>query len=140
MARGTRRVGRSDSSPKDPADSKPAKERNPAVAASAMVEAGIPSGMRSTSASRPCPRGAVPPASATTITAMRTRMRATATASKPSRDRAAVRTSRLASQYTRPQPARAIGSHGTPEAMPAWSRKARPNTAKAAIETAGKTR
>src|SRR6266566_2765643 len=86
MARGIILVGTTDSSPSEPADSKPAKARKPAVAASAKVEAPTPGGRTNTRPDRVWPAGAVPAARRQTIAPMSTRMRQTDTTSNARTD------------------------------------------------------
>ena len=119
-------VGRSASSPSEPADSNPANDRKPAVAASPSVASDVPSGRSSTDAVMRCGPGASPVARRTTTTAMSARMSTTETTSTTSSDRADVLISRVARNPITAQPARAIGSQGGSCAMPVPSRNATP--------------
>src|SRR6266536_6348573 len=92
IARGIILVGRTDSSPSEPADSKPANARKPDVAASARVETPTPCGSTMTRPDRVWPPGAAPAARRQKITAMSTRMRQTDTTSKARTDRVVGRT------------------------------------------------
>jgi hypothetical protein len=134
------RRGSVDSSPSDPADSKPAKERKPKTEASAMVESVVPGGGEKTSSVSPRPAGAPPKTSLATITAIRTRITATDTTSKSSNVRAAVRIARDAISHTSAHPISASGSHAASWAIPVLRRKAWPKMAMAEIETTGKMR
>src|SRR3954452_22256591 len=134
------RSGRCDSSPTEPAASKPANDSNPNVDASASVDSPTPSGRFNTSAVRPWPAGASPAASLTTITAISPRINTIETASKPSSDRAAVRISRDAMNQISAQAPRASGNHAASPATPRLASSARVNTAAAEIDTAGNTR
>src|SRR5919197_3266874 len=134
------RVGPLASSPNEPAASKPANERNPAVAASATVDSEVPGGSFTKSRLTSCPRGAPPKMSLAKITTTSTRISATATSSKLSSERVATRTSRDASSQMTAQPTSAIGSQEGDDEMPVTLRNATPNTANADIDTAGKTR
>jgi hypothetical protein len=96
MARGIIRVGTSDSSPSEPADSKPANARNPEVAASASAEMPIPGGSTNTDPDGRRPPGAVPAARCHQIAPMSTRIRQTDTTSNASTDRVVGRTPRTA--------------------------------------------
>jgi hypothetical protein len=134
------RSGRCDSSPREPADSKPANDRKPNVDASATVPSVVPCGNCSQSAFTPCPRGPSPLASFATTIPISTRISATAPISKTRSDRAAVRTSRDASSQISAHATSASGSQAAWAEMPALSRSARPKTAAAEIDTAGNTR
>src|SRR5512144_2422125 len=140
MARGTARVGRRDSSPKEPADSNPANARNPKVAARATVPTAVPAGSRRKSSDTVAPAGAVPAPSLAKMTPTSTRMSSTDTASNASSDRVLGRTPRAASSQMTAQPASAIGYQSAPGAQPVARRKACPNTATPAIDTGGNTR
>jgi hypothetical protein len=134
------RRGSVDSSPSDPADSKPAKDRKPKTDASAIVESVVPGGGEKTLSVTPCPPGAPPKTSLATMIVMSTRITPTDTSSKMSSVRAAVRIAREAMSQTAAQPTSASGSHGASCAMPVVRRKAWPKIAIAEIETTGKIR
>src|SRR5919198_5001414 len=135
-----RRVGPFASSPKEPAASKPANDRKPAVAASATVDSEVPGGSLTKSTFRSWPRGAPPKMSLAKITTTSTRMSATATSSKLRSERVATRTSRDASSQMTAQPTSAIGSQEGDDEMPVTLRNATPNTANADMDTAGEKR
>src|SRR5437762_8092885 len=86
MARGIMRLGRRDSSPSDPADSKPAKARKPDVAARVRAERPTPGGSTNTAPDQPWSPGALPADSRQQIAPMSTRMRQTETTSNASTD------------------------------------------------------
>src|ERR1700752_4444080 len=109
MARGTTRVGAKDSSPSEPADSKPANARKPDTAANASADTPTPGGSTKTEPEKRGPPGARPAASRRKIAPMSTRMRQTDTISKPSTDRVVGRTPRAASTPMTAQAARASG-------------------------------
>src|SRR5690348_12193846 len=118
MARGITRVGRRDSSPSEPADSKPAKARKPEVAARVRAERPTPGGSTNTVPDQRWPPGAVPAASRQQITPMSTRMRQTDTTSNASTDLVVGRTPRPASTRMTSQAARGqripVGVAGQP--------------------------
>ena len=118
------RRGSVDSSPSEPADSKPANDRKPKVEASASVDSDVPDGRSITSAVRPRPSGAPPNASLPTMIAITTTIRATEAISKSSSVRAAVRIEREAMSHTSAQPTSASGSHAGCAAIPVLRRKA----------------
>ena len=140
IERGIARRGSVASSPSDPADSNPAKDRKPKTEASAMVDSVVPGGGAKTSSVIPRPAGAPPKTSLPTMIAISARMRATDTTSKSSSVRAAVRIAREAISHTSAQPTSASGSHGAFSAIPVLRRNARPKMATAEIETTGKMR
>src|ERR1700751_5228909 len=86
MARGITRLGTRDSSPSEPADSKPAKARKPAVAARVRAERPTPGGSTNAPPDQPWPPGAVPAASRQQIAPMSARIRQTDTTSNASTD------------------------------------------------------
>src|ERR1044071_4709653 len=94
MARGIIRVGTSDSSPSEPADSNPAKARKPEVAASASAETPTPGGSTNTDPDGRWPPGAVPAARCHQIVPISARIRQTETASNARTDRVGGRTPR----------------------------------------------
>jgi len=133
-------VGTRDSSPSEPADSKPANARKPATAASAKADTPTPGGSTKTSPDRVWPSGAVPAASRQKITPMSTMMRQTDTTSNASTDRVVGRTPRAASTQITTQAASAIGYQSASLASPVVLRKARPKMATPMIDTGGNTR
>src|SRR6516162_6425572 len=96
IARGIIRVGTRDSSPSEPADSKPANARKPEVAASARAETPTPGGSTNTEPDKRRPPGAVPAARRQKIAAMSTRIRQTDTTSNVSSERVVGLTPRAA--------------------------------------------
>src|SRR5919198_3508333 len=110
IERGIRRVGPLASSPNEPAASKPANDRKPAVAASATVESEVSGGSLTKSTLRSWPRGASPNASLAKITTTSTRISTTATSSNDNSERVATLTSRDASNQISAQPTSATGS------------------------------
>src|SRR5215468_11838393 len=96
IARGIIRVGATDSSPSEPADSKPAKARKPEVAASASAEMPTPGGSTNTEPDGRWPPGAVPAARRHQIAPISTRIRQTDTTSNARTDRVVGRTPRAA--------------------------------------------
>src|SRR5215469_6265944 len=140
IARGTARLGANDSSPSDPADSKPANARKPEVAASVSADRPTPGGSTKTEPDKRCPPGAVPTASRQKITPISTRMRQTDTISNASSDRVVGRTPRAASTAMTAQAPTASGYQSALAATPVVARKARPKTATPMTETGGNTR
>src|SRR5262249_38541468 len=140
IARGIIRVGATDSSPREPADSKPAKARKPEVAANASAEMPTPGGSTNTEPDGCWPPGAVPAARRHQIAAMSTRIRQTDTTSNARTDRVVGRTPRAASTPMTAQAPSASGYQSASAASPVVARKARPKTATPMTETGGKTR
>ena len=132
-------IGRFDSSPNEPAASKPANERKPTLAAKTTVESPTPSGSRTKSPEKPSPCGASPVASFAKITTTSARISTTAASSTASSERVVVRTFRVASSPITAQPASANGHQGGESAIPVWRRNACEKTAMPRIDTAGKT-
>src|ERR1700757_919105 len=97
MARGIMRLGRRDSPPAEPADSKPAKARKPDVAARVRAERPTPGGSTNTVADQPWRPGAVPAASRQQIAPLRPQMRPADTTSNASTVLVVGRTPRAAS-------------------------------------------
>src|ERR1700747_3247477 len=148
MARGIMRLGRRDSSPSEPADSKPAKARKPDVAARVRAERPTPGGSTNTAPDQPWPPGAVPAASRQggppapsrqQIAPMSRRMRQTDTTSNARTDLVVGRTPRAASTQMTTQAASAIGYQSASRASPVVLRKARPKVATPMIDTGGNT-
>src|SRR5919201_2712319 len=140
IERGIDRVGPLASSPNEPAASKPAKDRKPAVAASATVESEVPGGSLTKSAFTPWPCGEPPKTSLAKMTTTSAMIATTASSSKESSELVVTRTSREASSQISAQPTSATGSHDGLDEMAVTLRKATPKTANAAIDTAGDTR
>src|SRR5689334_7329217 len=140
MARGITRLGRRDSSPSEPADSKPAKARKPDVAARVRAERPTPGGSTNTAPDQRWPLGAVPADSRQQIAPMSTRIRQTDTTSNASTDLVVGRTPRAASSQITSHAARASGYQSASAARPVALRKARPKMATPMIDTGGKTR
>src|SRR6516225_11255719 len=140
MARGIIRLGTRDSSPSEPADSKPAKARKPETAASARAERPTPGGRTNTAPDGRRPPGAVPAASRQQITTMSTRIRQTETTSNASTDLVVGRTPRAASTQMTTHAARASGYQSASPASPVALSKARPKMATPMIDTGGNTR
>ena len=109
MARGIMRLGTRDSSPSEPADSKPAKARKPDVAARVRAERPTPGGSTNTAPDQPWPPGAVPAASRQQIAPMSTRMRQTDTTSNARTNLVVGRTPRAASTQMTAHAASASG-------------------------------
>src|SRR5215469_7458379 len=109
IARGIIRVGTRDSSPSEPADSKPAKARNPDTAASARTETPTPGGGTNTAPDGRRPPGALPAARRQKITAMSTRMRQTDITSNASSERVVGLTPRAARNQVTAHAASASG-------------------------------
>src|ERR1700752_4052259 len=109
MARGTTRVGAKDSSPSEPADSKPANARKPDTAANASADTPTPGGSTKTEPEKRGPPGARPAASHRKIAPMSTGRRQPAPISKPSTDGGVAGPPRAASTPMTAQEARASG-------------------------------
>src|SRR5690348_14649957 len=140
MARGIMRLGTRDSSPSEPADSKPAKARKPDVAARVRAERPTPGGSTNTVPDQPWPPGAVPAASRQQIAPMSTRMRQTDTTSNARTDLVVGRTPRAASTQMTAHAPSASGYQSASLASPVALRKARPKMATPMIDTGGNTR
>src|SRR5436190_74317 len=118
MARGIMRLGRRDSSPSDPADSKPAKARKPAVAARVRADRPAPGGSTNTAPDQPWPAGAVPADSRQLMTPISTRMRQTDTTSNTSTDLVVGLTPRDAKSQMTAHAASASGYQSAARASP----------------------
>src|SRR2546426_11178870 len=118
IERGTVLRGHLDSSPSDPADSNPAKDRNPNVAAKAIVVSEVPDGTSTKWPLRPRPCGAPPKASLAKMIAMRATITTSETPSNASSDRVVNRIPREARIQITAHAASAIGSQLGDEAMP----------------------
>jgi len=109
MARGIIRFGSRDSSPSEPADSKPAKARKPEVAASDRAAMPTPGGSTKTEPDGRWPPGAVPAVRCQKIAPISTRMRQTDTTSNSRSERVVGRTPRPARTQMTAQAASASG-------------------------------